>query len=84
MRRITIVFVVLRIRARMLMGSRSVMVLWMIVPDVGVRVQRRHLGRGANEGKAGDDGDQPLHRASVWKQWCGGQTSGLLPGADVA
>jgi hypothetical protein len=59
--------VVMRGGSRMLVRSRSVLVLWMIVIGVGVRVQRGHLGRGAHEGKAGHDGDETLHTASVWK-----------------
>ena len=79
-----VILVVMRGGLSMLVRRWSVTVLWMIVPGIGVRVQRGHLGRGANEGKAGHDGDETLHTASVWKQWCRGQTSRLLTRTDVA
>lgn len=71
MRRLAILITIIVVMIggpRMLVRGRSVMVFGMLVLEVGVRVQRGPLEGGAGEGKAGHDGDQPLHPASVWKQ----------------
>lgn len=84
MHRFRVVILVVKLRrSRMIVLSRPVMVLRMIVRGVGVRVQRRDARGGAHEGNGTHDGDQTSHRASVWKEWCGGQTSRLLAGADI-
>ena len=67
MDRIVVFVVVMRSGLWMFVCGGAVIVLGMIVRDVRVCVQRRHLEQGGSEGDADDDRDERPHEASVWK-----------------
>jgi hypothetical protein len=45
--------------------SRPVVVIWVIVPDVFMDVQRRRRGRRHDQGLSEQECDQPAHGSSV-------------------
>lgn len=60
--------VLVRSRLRVLVWREPVLVLGMIVIGVRVHVQRGRLASSASQGDADQDGEQALHRQSVWKE----------------
>lgn len=71
MRRVIVLVLMGRFMRRelgMFVGSRPVMVLGMFVLGIRVSVQRGDIGGNGSEGEADHDGDEALHKASVWNR----------------
>jgi hypothetical protein len=69
MRRVMVLVLMRRFMRRdlgMFVRGRPMTVPGMLVIGIRVSVQRGDVGGSAYEGEAGHDGDEALHKASVW------------------